>query len=478
MIYKGKLLNQYSDSYFKNIKVLYGDDSYNRMASTLLAVLRYISLTHSDKKGSKLPLSIFNGERGGNSDKMPAVIDGEIYGGLWVNIIPDPSKIEAAASNFKSSDGWVCLNDTRRRVPDCIATMLYRDATVRVYVHPDKYLVAIHMVDFSPSAATAIAALLRHMLPWVYPSTKTTDLGNDLELYKALYETLKDDEKSVKVTEILDAVYTAHGIYDIGIKSSLRTYSLSSIESQIANCMSLARNYNERIQYLQDEIQQRIKSLTENDIVLQGLIATKMNKTGDDELYNFFKSHKQIEIEQIETSKIRYSITDYLEYYDEDEVKMLFKKSSSHLRYYGDSFTLGVIWGIFVKHIGKLRVKGAFDLSSSNELRGRTKYNEEIEACNTVLPHPHLYFHECLGDNSRYINDALRTGDIESAVEQTIAVVKNINFTDTTVIEEFQGQLRSLKNKQCIVLEDGTEMTIKEFYEQYCTDWEKELTNG
>ena len=139
-----------------------------------------------------------------------------------------------------------------------------------------------------------------------------------------------------------------------------------------------------------------------------------------------------------------------------------------------------IFHAVFAEGKGMFRVEGVFrlvNLASIIARRGTTsgQFSE------THMPHPHLYHHACLGGNETYINNYLKQGNWDMAIEQTIAAVKNINFGDATVIREFVEDVQNSldSSRRCILADNGKEMTLREFLAYVRESKENEgTTNG
>ena len=96
-----------------------------------------------------------------------------------------------------------------------------------------------------------------------------------------------------------------------------------------------------------------------------------------------------------------------------------------------------------------------------------TKGNANLDDYSDSLRHPHLGNYDCLGANEPHIRRAMEKNDWEIALEQCIAASKNIAWGDSTVVRTFLNHIDGRRNKRCIITEDGRQLTIQEFYDEF-----------
>ena len=77
------------------------------------------------------------------------------------------------------------------------------------------------------------------------------------------------------------------------------------------------------------------------------------------------------------------------------------------------------------------------------------------------IPNPHLYHHNCFGQNKLAIIEQLTSGDAVGAIECAIACTQRINIHESMTFKPFVDDLLSSTGK-CLVASDGTEMTVTE----------------
>lgn len=114
----------------------------------------------------------------------------------------------------------------------------------------------------------------------------------------------------------------------------------------------------------------------------------------------------------------------------------------------------------------KLRLCAYFDMdyfgSEVNSIREYSYRAANIEL-KDYIPNPHLYHHNCFGQNKTAIVEQLKDGDAIGAIECAIACAQRIYIHDISYREFIQDLLKT--DGKCLVSEDGTEMTPKEAVE-------------
>ena len=156
-------------------------------------------------------------------------------------------------------------------------------------------------------------------------------------------------------------------------------------------------------------------------------------------------------------------VAETIEYFDSDAFIRLYNNPNSSIG--GASKDVKDIFhAVFADNKGVFKVEGMFQLTNLASIRA-ISHSTSGQFGDTRLPHPHLYHHACLGGNETYINNYLRQGNWDMAIEQTIAAVKNINFGDSTVIREFVEDVRhALQGScKCVLADNGKDMTLREF---------------
>lgn len=94
-----------------------------------------------------------------------------------------------------------------------------------------------------------------------------------------------------------------------------------------------------------------------------------------------------------------------------------------------------------------------------------SRYNTKQFSDYTRMTQPHLTFFNCWGDSEHNIRKALREDDILGAIQLMLIAIRNINFTDTTVLRGWINRIinsNALLNVRCIKDQEGNWYSLKE----------------
>lgn len=292
---------------------------------------------------------------------------------------------------------------------------------------------------------------------WVFNEQNTTD--DDLALLKALSEC--DWAKVEEYFNKLAPDYT-----NDYLKSFLSVYQKSFIDAQISSCNNRANDYRQNISSYMRSLNDNLDKLASVNMQIQSLSLLKNTQT--DEVTPFFECHKNITIRDIEQgggsgTYILYTVNETLEFYDVDEFKRIYNnRRQTYLSDISDKL-LNVLYAMFVEDKGHFVVQSEFRLNQLSSITPLTRGNIAGVNYNDVLPHPHLGFFHCLGGNESEIAKAMKSGNWDLAIEQTIAATKNLAFGDNAVMSELMYYLKNNVNTKFILADNGERMSINEF---------------
>lgn len=84
------------------------------------------------------------------------------------------------------------------------------------------------------------------------------------------------------------------------------------------------------------------------------------------------------------------------------------------------------------------------------------------------IPHSHVHYHNCWGDNKPHITRAFERADYIVMWEQMKAALSGLNIADSTVFQKFVRDLKTSCNSFCLVLKDTDEtMSVAEFLNKF-----------
>ena len=363
-------------------------------------------------------------------------------------------------------DGWKELPSNKYPV----VQFLTEAAPTSVYINEELEKALIFVTRKSDTWNKRLTLSLCRILTWLYPDGK---LDNDeKDLLKAI-----DKNDSDTFYKIIDATANLVDFRKARARKELSGWGLSCYESKVSELTASAANHRRQIDILRENFSRELRNL---EMCTMNLTALKSTPPEDNnELYEFFACRKHLSIQQVQKGQrniLTFQIVETLEHYDKDEFVDCYKRENSYLSPDNRNSSLAkevyeIMHKVFAEERGKIRIGCVFALTDFTQLQPQLNLNY---APNT-MPHPHITNHTCLGSNSLPIQDYLRMGNWELALEQALAASKNINFGDSGVVGNWMRMLHDQldTDSKFIIADNGTEMTPREFLA-----YVKEDTNG
>lgn len=448
-----------------NADVFFGNDSTPLGSRTLGATLRFIALKHHQGeletiKPIKIVTDQFYDRNNGNLYAQNAKANGiELY------ILSAPRGAQLPTIN---EDGWVSMDTP----PYPVTAFLSPISETRIYSNDEIKSTVIFVRNPTDRWVDALCSTMFRILSWHFEG----DIGDDeTALFKAIN---KHDVETFN--NIINALCARYDFQAARFKKVLIGWNDGYRKKQIAYLKSQCDECHNAIERCQKDIADYFNALNQNSVNLEALIA--QGDSVDDSVYKFFMSHKQISICRTEQNSngnvMQYCVAETIEYFDSDAFIRLYNNPNSSIG--GASKDVKDIFhAVFADNKGVFKVEGMFQLTNLANIRA-ISHSTSGQFGDTRLPHPHLYHHACLGGNETYINNYLRQGNWDMAIEQTIAAVKNINFGDSTVICEFVEDVRhALQGScKCVLADNGKDMTLREFLAYIRENQENEGTEN
>lgn len=451
-------------------------------------VLRYVALTHRGDTPIdelKIPRITYWGEKSANQVNKAWLEEtmGSNYGDVLV-LRSSFSNVENIDEYVKETWGqeWETLDTKEFPLNDFLSKI---DSTgnyeTKCFINSQTENVVIIAKTISTKWKRTLTSALFRILRRFYPTPEAAQ--QDKELFSSI--SMLGSAKKIKhpVTGELTTVdlIAKEKIFNLAEKSCegidfanyalmgmLRGYASAAFKRQIGtleneqiNIVNNIANYEQTIAQWYD----RLKNLENNLSLLRG---TASKDETEKSIVQFFKTHKEISVQSVESSdygaKIFYFVKTTLEYFDEDEFMRISQNRNS---YYNSrcpeyDFARPLIKAALIDGLAEIKVQSEFYLNNLNSIT--VGYHDTCYEDNTHMPHPHLAGFRCLGANSQYIQKYCQEGNWDMAIEQTISATKNINFSDSTVIQRFMGEIYRRRNsKKCFALPDGRELTALEF---------------
>lgn len=255
-------------------------------------------------------------------------------------------------------------------------------------------------------------------------------------------------------------------VRDLILDNLVKGFEKKNTDKIIATLERDIQNIYADINAIMEEHKRKIRQLNETSIKINGMkYGTENSK--EDELYDYLKSRKNIDIVNVDNEIISININTFFEHFDTEQW-MAFRKRGGVIEEYRGSnpaFAKAEDRKLFLDAILnefpvlKVKMVGGYDLNINGYISTRCLEGTVRDVC----PNPHLEFHHCLGGNGPKIQEALRKGDMILAIEQCIASAGSVNLAETG--PTFGPMIRNWftwTDRKMFVNEEGTEMTATE----------------
>ncbi|MCL2797642.1 MAG: hypothetical protein FWD58_06275 [Firmicutes bacterium] len=437
----------------------------------LEATLRYIAAKQCGGDISALrPLRIYNGNFTPHCSGNEYL---EAHKGYEANLFILSAQYTNIEMPVITADGWEALN----KPPFPVANFLSQAAPTAIYVHTEKQKVFVFVNKPNEVWTKGFTASLVRVLRWIY--------GEKAELSteeKALFKAVNEEDKETFI-RIINALSNTLDFRSWRIKKELFGWNNSFRNARV-------KKLGETIQGQTNTINTQERTLNDLRVTLENYkteLDALINAAQDNnsELGDFISSHRQLNITKVKSSDegntLTYTIIETIDYYDQDAFLTTYKNKRSYIHDKNVSAEARYLfYGIFALSKGSFRVEASFELKNFTAINPVTGVQGEYNSY--TIPHPHLATIGCLGGNRAQINDCLKHGNWDLAIEQTIAAAKNINFGDHGVVNKFFIDVaKHYMNVRCIVADNGKEMTPREFLsyiQDDIKDIKEETTNG
>lgn len=337
----------------------------------------------------------------------------------------------------------------------------YKGFRLLCYYDEEHRSVALFVGNLNYRKLHFLQAAFLPMFPWFKNGEhgKTTDL--DVELIKTL--TSDDAAAYTAIVKKFAAQYDFRGAQ---IKKLLGDFEARCDKELLAKTESEIQEIDNEVDSHHRAIESRLAN--RNDLLIRRLgLETKIaNGDGSSELTDYFLCNKRLSVVNTRGSKVTFITTDYLSYFDKDAAETALKNPRSTLCSGGDGVT-ALLKAVLIDEKLRIRFASMFTLNISGGISANGGVNFADYGIADCIANPHLYHYSCLGNNERFINEAIRKRDYVGAIEQCVAANKNWNILDSAVSNRFVDDLRA-KDVMCIELPDGRVVTPKK-----AIDWLK-----
>ena len=426
---------------------IFGDATALRDDYSLCALLRALVLkneSHEDLYALADKTKIYCDDKYGVSDVEDVMEDVDCpiciieYGSDW----EEASDICEEATNR----GW----ETFDNPPYYLNRYLSQIVPTKVFIHrEDKRVLAVVKDGIKLKWVRAFCSLLWVVFPWYFPEDKKDDF---IPFFKAISVDNKDisEEEAKRVfVEYVNSAAAGIDLRAIGTRRLLQGIADVTRIAQINAARSSISELERMITDATTRLRNAYSQLDDNKTILKGLEMLDPQK--DDEVFEFFETHKNVSVESRSGSDLVYSVTDTLEFFDKAELKTILENEYSWAREFRDQ-DIKWIKTLLLEERGIVRVNAAFNLKNMSLVSPRRGDWRERDA----MPNPHIYYHACSGGNDQYYSEYAKKGEWQLAIEQSISATKNWAPGDSTVSKELFRWLIENENVKCVFVTDGS----------------------
>lgn len=458
-----------ADQYFKDFPC---EGSFSRDQSFIAAIRALVPPRVQPGQGVRLSLRECTLRDNDFSGVEDAIAVRAVIGGLdkndnlvLVNLSSRPDDNEKMIKLLDKA--FISVNPTFTEL-DVLKKFFAENMDARFYIDAERHVTVIVVNRMTHSRYHLLQSVIPRYLPWYFTKEKPLD-----EMEKALCAAALKRE-SEPFEELLERF--ANERYDmrsITIKALIGDFERQSRKAQIENATNRYEEAIRRIEENNDALRRLIEEKDEAMIRLEGIRAI-VNGAGDSsELMEYCISNKRMKVVETKDSHIRFILRGYLNIFDPEIFEVSFRNNDSIL-YHGYSADnsdfrrtdarkklLNAIFG--PDELIKIRTCGFFDLDIRGHVSSARHYDFAAEY-EDALPNPHLHYHNCFGNQERYIRAALEKGDVPAAIEQCASCVGSINLGESPTMDKFLHDLFS-SSKKFLELPDGTVVSPSEALE-------------
>lgn len=299
-------------------------------------------------------------------------------------------------------------------------------------------------------------------LPWYFDKEKGVT-KQEMELIESLRKNKADDYE-----RIIEEIASKYDFRSEAIKRGLRGFESRLDEKKAEELRIIIKDAVEEINNYSEAIGKLLAKNNERECTLLGLEQKIIeNRENGGEMMDYFLANKRLNLVSVNDDTVRFTVKDYLTYWDRDMAEEIISNRRSYVYYPGgddmsekipaDDMEM-LMRSIFVDEKLKIKFCSAYDLQLYGRVRGIGGFQYDYN-CSDAMANPHIDFYECLGNYNQVFAELLKDRDYIGAIEQCIASCKSLNFGDSIVMSRFMETLYGLqgeKNNKCIELPNGT----------------------
>lgn len=374
-----------------------------------------------------------------------------------VGISDNSGNIESIDTFFESIDDIFSANYQGFQKMDSVTALFKKSFRAICYVNKDRKTTVLLVDRLTMRKLHYLQCCLLGIVPWYFdPSKGMTDLEK-----KLVYSFRNSDSSEYEAC--LFEMSQEHGFEEQRLNRLLDGFESRYVDLEISRLVSEINAYRESINDLNARIADKLHLIDERNVRRMGLVAKKETSC-ESEILEYFRSHKNIYLENVEDRYITFVASGFYSYYDEDVVIGVLNNRISYAYSYCDSEISKddmetLMRAIFVKGDIKMKTCAAYRFEMGSNVEGLADHDFSYMFKN-YMPNPHIDEYSCLGSYVVPINECIMRNDYIMAIEQSAASCLSINWADAPVMEKFFYYVCRHKDAKIYHLPDGTDVNI------------------
>ena len=348
-------------------------------------------------------------------------------------------------------DGWVRLEKV---------TDFYRKQfKVLCFVNSSKRSVIIYVDALNHAKLHYLQCSILAFLPWYFDPDDGV-----LDIEMSLIESLRE-RSSDKYEQILRQMASGYDFRSRSIKKYLSNFETQYNKAMLQSLRKDMDNYTVKIREYNDLIGDALRRKDEVATRLFGLEKKISQNENNSEIMDYFLCNTHLSLIHTNESRIKFGVSDYISYFDEDILRSVIDNPNSYM--YRDGVIScddmeRLVRAIFIDQTLRIKVCAVYVIDLIGGVDCWYHYNFRGDSdFHNCMPNIHIDHYQCLGNYHMTINELMSDHNYIGAIEQCIASCKSLNFGDVTVAETFFDALYGIDDyysafNNCIELPNGT----------------------
>ena len=351
---------------------------------------------------------------------------------------------------------------------DKVEEFFKKSFRVLLYVRPETKTSLLFVPEMNINKYHLLQCAIPAFLPWYFPPEKPVE-DWEMKLFKSCQNSNPDEYLKILGELALQCDFDAQYI-----REALNGFEARGLEQKLKSVNEEIESYIREINRMYERIQGFLENKRDSTIKALGLKSMIDNAGENPEIANYFIRSKYLKLIDVNGEWVRFVVRDQLRFWGSEvggaDLDAEYDKPNSFLyRPKGNLIpeskeVLEKFWrAIFDSQKISIKMYAAYALSTTGVNLDRLGYGWRDDAlCNGYIFNPHIYYHCCMGNYIRPIQQSLDNGDFIGAIEHCITSARSINLDEVgPTIGPWIWDLYNSVEK-CIVLPNGDEVTCKE----------------